>query len=203
MWCYLWLRTGLFTAVNAVFICSSCLSEKDIFVLASGNRRDDDTGNLWVSENPGVPGNQTHPWPQMKAPQSLRCKSSPVEQFLFSALFYLRFLFLHFFLFSFPTLIFPAVDAWESTSLVLSNQACFATSNASPVVCWGGKIELIAGSFVLTISTWTVLPCVTTEGCPSMAYPIPCSRTLNGKLHGSVYSSAPWHKTTKRPHTRL
>lgn len=73
----------------------------------------------------GVLGNWTHP-----GPQTSHWQSTPFFTALIcvpSSLF--------FFFFSFPTLIFPAVDAWESPPLLLSNQAFFASRNAFLLVC--------------------------------------------------------------------
>lgn len=166
-WCCLWFRIGLFTAARRMqFLCRSKFLQVApvtmkfvCWLMETVNMRQDDTGNVCVSESPGVPGNQTCPWPQMIAPQSLCCKPSPAYQILV-ALFsppafislssVLIFWFCIFFPFPFPHLSLRhprsrAVVAWENNSLVLSNQVCFATSNASPL---GLLLELISSCFV-------------------------------------------------------
>lgn len=139
------------------------------------NMGEDVTRNVCISENPGVPSNQTYPWPPVIAPQSLCCKMPAANQSLVWA-FYAAFISFSSVLmtwvriFSFPTLINPAYSKSSTNSFGKDFIAFIKPSMFSNLrfVCYksdGADFQLFHVSSFKAMSTH-----VTTGRRPSLAH---------------------------------
>ena len=192
------------------YISSCCPSNNEL--LADGNSKHERGWHRecvcvckWESSGAGQPDLSLT---SMFAPWSLSCEPSAANQSLIALFSYFYLLFLcscfliwYFFPLSLSHTYLSSIlkvqqkGVWEKkNSVVLSTQACFVTQQCIPsFLLQQFCINFPAVSFLLfshpnpsqhisqlrDVTHW--LTCIH----------IPCSHTLNGKLHGSVYSSTP------------
>lgn len=211
---HLGCRLGLFTAVWRMwFLCRSTFLHvapvtMKCWLMETVNMREDDTGNVcvckWESSGAGQPDLSLTSNVCSLKPVLWAVSSQPVDgsSLLPTFISFSSVLVFWFSIFSLSLshtylsgiLKVQQKGVWEKkNSVVLSNQACFATQQCIPSCLQQFCINFPAVSFLLfshpnpsqhisqrrDVTHW--LTCI----------PIPCSHTLNGKLHGSVYSSAP------------